>query len=523
MADEARLNELLDLVEQARAEGDTATEQKAIAAYKSANAPAPAKSGNFLDRMDAALGLGGTQGATELDKWKNAATNVGSAIVRPLAQAVAAPGNMVADFGLAVNDLAQKGIRKLKPKTLSDLVVNDQPKPFQSFSDKFNTALDSVTRPPETTGGRVAEGVNSMLMGMALPSPKFNIGNVPANFVKPTPDLLKQMTLQRSQDAGYVVPPSTTNPSGINRILESLGGKIATEQDASTKNMEVTNALVRKALGLPEGSELSSAQMIGLRGGDRGSGAYKAIRGAGDMVATDKFKSALDSIVRPFVNANKDFPGLVENNVVKVADTLRKESFDSSSAIDAIDVLRGMADKAYGAQDKASGKAFKAMANALEDVIDQNLSKTTDSADMLQKFREARKLIAQTYSVEEALNPATGNVSAVKLGQQLTKGKPLDGALQTAGRFGQAFPKAAREIADSGSVRNTDVILGGATAALSKQPSYLLYPFARQGARELLLSKAGQSLAKKGDGISIPLPILQGLLGGQQGFSPLLK
>lgn len=34
MADEARLNELLDLVEQARAEGDSATEQKATAAYK---------------------------------------------------------------------------------------------------------------------------------------------------------------------------------------------------------------------------------------------------------------------------------------------------------------------------------------------------------------------------------------------------------------------------------------------------------------------------------------------------------
>jgi outer membrane lipoprotein SlyB len=39
MADEARLNELLDLVEQARAEGDTDTEQKAVAAYKRESAP----------------------------------------------------------------------------------------------------------------------------------------------------------------------------------------------------------------------------------------------------------------------------------------------------------------------------------------------------------------------------------------------------------------------------------------------------------------------------------------------------
>jgi hypothetical protein len=39
MADEARLNEILDIIEQARAEGDSATEQKAIAAYKRETAP----------------------------------------------------------------------------------------------------------------------------------------------------------------------------------------------------------------------------------------------------------------------------------------------------------------------------------------------------------------------------------------------------------------------------------------------------------------------------------------------------
>lgn len=39
MADEARLNELLDLVEQARSEGDKATEAKAVAAYKRESSP----------------------------------------------------------------------------------------------------------------------------------------------------------------------------------------------------------------------------------------------------------------------------------------------------------------------------------------------------------------------------------------------------------------------------------------------------------------------------------------------------
>ncbi len=41
MADEARLNELLDLVEQARSEGDKDTESKAIAAYRRESSPQP--------------------------------------------------------------------------------------------------------------------------------------------------------------------------------------------------------------------------------------------------------------------------------------------------------------------------------------------------------------------------------------------------------------------------------------------------------------------------------------------------
>jgi hypothetical protein len=56
MADEARLNELLDLVEQARSEGDSATEQKAIAAYKSESGAVakPQKTPvSFMDRAAA--------------------------------------------------------------------------------------------------------------------------------------------------------------------------------------------------------------------------------------------------------------------------------------------------------------------------------------------------------------------------------------------------------------------------------------------------------------------------------------
>ena len=46
---------------------------------------------------------------------------------------------------------------------------------------------------------------------------------------------------------------------------------------------------------------------------------------------------------------------------------------------------------------------------------------------------------------------------------------------------------------DSGSVRNTDAAVSAVTTGLSGQPAYLLYPFARMGARNALLSETMQN------------------------------
>jgi hypothetical protein len=122
---------------------------------------------------------------------------------------------------------------------------------------------------------------------------------------------------------------------------------------------------------------------------------------------------------------------------------------------------------------------------------------------MLQSFREARQLIAKTYDVEKAFNETTGQIAASKLAAGLAKGKPLTGDLKTIAEFGAAFPKASKQIVDSGSVRNTDLIVGGVTGALSKHPAYLGYPVARMAARSALLSAPVQNSLMSGAGNGI--------------------
>jgi hypothetical protein len=126
--------------------------------------------------------------------------------------------------------------------------------------------------------------------------------------------------------------------------------------------------------------------------------------------------------------------------------------------------------------------------------------------------------MAKTFTVEKALNPQTGSVSAAQLASQLAKGKPLTGPLRAAAQFGQAFPAVAKPLMDSGSVRNTDVALGGLAAVMDKSTWPLIYPFARLGVRAGLLSPAGQTLATASPG-GIPPGLL---MGSQAGAEDLL-
>lgn len=310
------------------------------------------------------------------------------------------------------------------------------------------------------TGGAMAGMVNPQdagvgaLIGGALPGATQlagKVGDVAGSVFrggpKPSAEILD--TARRSMDAGYVIPPSMVNPSFKNRLLESQSGKFETAQLAATKNQAVTDNLVRKTFGLADDAPLSQDAMKAIRA-DAGK-VYEQIKGAGAIQADTAYTQALDAIKAKYKTAAKDFPSLGPTNmhgkpvdvIGDLVDGLRVNKFDSSSAIDAIGVLRETADKAFLAKDKTLGKAAKDAAKAMEDVIERHLQTTGDQA-MLKAFKDARQTIAKTYTVDKALREGAGTVDARVLGREVQKGKPLSGELLAAGQFGNVFNKAAQ-------------------------------------------------------------------------------
>jgi hypothetical protein len=312
---------------------------------------------------------------------------------------------------------------------------------------------------------------------------------------------------------GYVIPPADLEPGALSEAVSGLSGKIKTAQVASQRNQQVTDRLAREAIGLKAGDELSSDTLQAIRNQAAAQG-YAPIRSAGTVQADQQLGTALDAIVATRKGASRSFPGLGKTNmhgkpvdeVVDLVDALRVKQFDAGDAIDATKVLRETADKAYRAGDRELGKASKGAADAIEGMLERHLQ-AAGNPDALKAFRDARTLIAKTYSVQKGLNAQTGNVSAQSLAKELAKGRPLSGELRTVAETGQAFPKATQSLKEAPKqLSPLDFAVAATSGAATGNPLAAVMLGARPLARNALLSGPVQARAMQQ---SAPVPFTQ--------------
>jgi ribosomal protein L29 len=117
----------------------------------------------------------------------------------------------------------------------------------------------------------------------------------------------------------------------------------------------------------------------------------------------------------------------------------------------------------------------KFAANQLEDLAERNL-KNFNQPDVMDNFKQARKDIAKSYTIEKSLNAATGDVSGAKLGQRAATGKIVPSELQALSNAAAAYPTAFQNTSRIGSVPGIsplDVGAAGIAAASSGSPSML--------------------------------------------------
>jgi hypothetical protein len=303
-----------------------------------------------------------------------------------------------------------------------------------SFTQKVGTGIKagvlSGLATPEETGLSQQDFMQAKGQNMALQGgiggafPVLGVGaSKLADMVRGTkmsPQM--NMAIEKAREAGYTVPPTQAGGGLVNRALEGMAGKISTLQEASVRNQEITNKLATKSLGLSEDTVLTPEILGNIR-----SEAGKAY----DAIAKLPKKPEV----------------LADSTMNRVA----MAEIDPKKMVYDLRVARNEADGYYNAYARSAdpeqllkAKSAKAQATKLENDLEQ-YAKDMGKLDLLPKLRDARQLIAKTYTVENAMNKTTGTIDAKEFAKRLQKGKPMSDELKQIGEFAQAFPKAAQK------------------------------------------------------------------------------
>ena len=326
-------------------------------------------------------------------------------------------------------------------------------------SRAMNTALGAGTSALAQYGG-------NKLAGYLQNRAKQNIADLASQQAK---NAVRDQTLQEAQQAGYVIPRSQYNPSFMSNRLESIAGKAATKQAAAAKAQDVTNSLAKQALGVPDDSALSVSTLERIR--NVASKPYQEVANLSPLAAKD-------------------------------LEALKQARNDAQGWFNAYN-------RSASPADLAKAKDFRTMAETLEKNL-ENYAAQAGRNDLIPTLRAARKQIAQTYTVQRALNNATGDISAPVIGRLYDKGKPLSGGLETIGKFRSAFPQISQEGAKvpTAGVSKSEAIMGtllGVGSALGTgHPAGLLtglIPLMSHPARSLALSSVMQKAPSYAPGL----------------------
>lgn len=248
---------------------------------------------------------------------------------------------------------------------------------------------------------------------------------------------------------GVVVPPHELNRGSD--LLSSVGGKAALQQTAAKKNQDVWQRLAAEELGIIKpgktrggGIPIYDETLEGVRA--KAAAPYERIK---EISATAKTRlEGLRKDLQSLAGGDPIQAKVLDSDFSAAQNNLLARA---SADVDELKVARANAKKHYDAWRNADGKNPEAYdkwraeldrASGLEDAIDKAAVSVGDK-NLISDLRKSRKLIAQTYSVQEAINPVSGEVDPVAFGRMLRDRVPLSGKLKLIGEAQLVFNKEA--------------------------------------------------------------------------------
>lgn len=264
----------------------------------------------------------------------------------------------------------------------------------------------------------------------------------------------QQQAAKRAVEAGFQFTPAQISGSKTGMFIEEGIKALPLARGAYTKleeaNQQTLQKIAAKSIGLKEGVPFTPQSM--LEAYNNAFTKYEAIKAVPSLKLDKAFGQEVDRILTQFKKIPESQQAQL--GVPEIKKVLEEYKNFTKNAVDGETMfygLKAIGDQLFTAQKQGTigAGAYKdlraAFENAIERAITQPSKKNLVSADVITKFKDGRSQLSNWFTVDEAFNAATGELSGAKIAGSLARKSNFGGRnteLETAALAVRAFPKA---------------------------------------------------------------------------------
>lgn len=333
--------------------------------------------------------------------------------------------------------------------------------------------------------------------------------------IKEIQNAIRDKTIKEANGIGMIAIPDSK--------LAAYSNKEELIKAAGETNQQAANNAARRALGLPKDSSLDEKTINALRTQAYQTG-YEPLKRLGtNPVYVDPVTGAvpfLDDLVTietKYTGAQNTFPDAAPKALGKLFTTYMQGTLDAADVVDTIKRLRHEATAVFSKnnanpKDEEIAFAKKAIADAFEGELERQAVAQGLGPQVIENYKNARKAIAVSHTVEDVLEMGSGRVLGHKLAAKYQKGDYITGDLgkvaafynihrpepATTQQLVNAYFMHAAGFATAGAAGVALGLPAGSNAAIALAGA-AGYGLAREGmqaaGRKFITSKMGQSKA----------------------------
>jgi hypothetical protein len=284
--------------------------------------------------------------------------------------------------------------------------------------DKGQTRMGNAVTGAVTGGA--TEGAMKVLGGVV----KRGLNKVAASNLARSESVLPR-AIAIAKKYGYKITPKEAQEVGEKHTalntMESIGGSPHLSSEMSKANQQVTDRVARQGAEIPRGMPLNDETINKLNAEGPGK-VYREVEDtAGIFKTDDKFKQDVLNIFPVPKNMPPDKQKAITALKMAYYDL---KSMDAREAMQRVQSLREDAERNYtrGTADEVKlAKAQKNLANAIESQVERRLQKIPGKENLINEYRDARKLFAKRFALKEAIS--SGHVDIQKLARSSDRDK----------------------------------------------------------------------------------------------------